>query len=118
MSTSTLNTQSHSQSPSLGFSLKEDFVAAKKFKAGETLPFSFEVQGNIIQISPENVGTVRVVHDFFVQASESDLLFSVDGKEWSDFTDFFTGNLGFSLNMMDANPTIQGLLVANLRNSA
>ena len=95
--------------------LMKNYSVEKKFCKGETFPVSLEVNAGVFQLNPAPIGTAKIAHDFFIKASEDNLLFSLDGDKWSEFTDIFTGSFGFTANVTDEFPVLHGLLVANLR---
>lgn len=118
ISPNTVNIETKYEAGANALALKENFLVEKKFCKGDIFPISLEAKGDVFQLAPTNLGTVRITHDIFVQATEENLLFSLDGEKWSEFTDIFTGSFGFSANIAEDSPVLNGLLVANLREAS
>lgn len=113
----TPKTESSSTSTQIG-EIMRNVTVEKAFKAGDNIPLSFQIEGDVFNMEPTMVSTLHVTHDFFVRISEDNLLFSIDGEKWSDFTEAFTGNLGFWTNLEGGDPLVNGHLLANIRESA
>ncbi len=121
VSPNTINTISYNVSnekETNALSLMQNFTVEKKFCKGDSFPVSLEAKGGVIQLDPASFGNAKVAHDFFVKANEEDLLFSLDGENWSEFADIFTGSFGFSANIAEDSPVLHGLFVANLRQAS
>ncbi|MCH9634528.1 MAG: hypothetical protein S4CHLAM7_12810 [Chlamydiae bacterium] len=95
--------------------LTQNFWLEKKFSAGDSFPIDLQVKGEVFQLADSRVGSIKIIHDFFVKCSENDLLFSLDGESWSEFTELFSGEFGFSTDFSDTNAILKGVFEANLR---
>ena len=75
---------------------------------GDEIPVEFMLGGDMISLkqSPEN-GLVTALQTFYIKI-DPQFLFSKDRDEWHSFDNFFTGNLGVSLNASDESPDPSG----------
>ena len=65
--------------------------------AGTTLPFQWNVLGDLLRTSGESVDPIWLNRAIFVKFSQNDFSLSLDGNNWRPFTDFVHGNLSLNL---------------------
>lgn len=90
-----------------------------KVNKGETIPFTVNIEGNIISLKEENPSvSITAQQDFYIryQPDQELLEFSIDNLKWMSLEDFVTGNFSVNLACNDHEKLEGGVdLVANLR---
>ena len=83
-------------------------ILFREFKAGDSLPISFTTSGNFVQLSG-NEQKLTFLQDIFVKATKSEILFSLDQKDWQPFEKIISGHLDAKVeqsNMSDPKAII------------
>ncbi len=90
---------------------------AVEFPAETTLPISFLLQGNLVNLSTneENLGQLVIMQTLYVRHAEEELLFSTNLNDWKPFKEFAEGNLSVMLSMQDGQLSISVGVETNLR---
>lgn len=90
----------------------EDFIEGKHENMvvicpeGMVLPLSLGVKGEFLALQPSEQAPVQVkiLKTCFVKCVGKVFFFSLDGENWKDFSEFFTGKLGASIGVGDQGP--------------
>lgn len=83
--------------------LMHDFESGKyqaivvECPAGTTLPFQWNVSGDLFRTSGESIEPIWLSRTLFVKFLQNDFFLSIDGVKWQPFTDFVHGNLSLAL---------------------
>jgi len=74
---------------------------------GLSLPFNLRVKGQYLALDYENsTSAITIVKKCFIKCEENEFLFSTDLKSWKPFQEFFTGEIGVSVNVDEGLPTV------------
>ncbi len=75
-------------------------------KEGEVLPFHLNLVSEYLELSPEEDcrQTIRILKTIYIKCDneKEQFLFSADLLDWKEFLEFFTGQIGVSLNVQEA----------------
>src|SRR5260221_11252464 len=75
----------------------ESFIKGKlqdtivKCPAGMVLPLTLSLQGDFLALESVGHSSVKILKTCFVKCVGEMYLFSLDGKSWKEFSEFFTG---------------------------
>jgi len=75
-----------------------------KCPAGMVLPLTLSLQGEFLALESEGQSSVKILKTCFVKCVGETYLFSLDGKSWKEFSDFFTGKLSAEFHNTDKGP--------------
>lgn len=73
-----------------------------KCPAGMVLPLTLSLKGEFLAL--EGHSSVKILKSCFVKYVEEMYLFSLDGKSWKEFSEFFTGKLSAEFHNTDKGP--------------
>jgi hypothetical protein len=74
---------------------------------GLSLPFNLRLKGQYLALDSENsTSEITIVKKCFIKCEENKFFFSSDLKSWKLFQDFFTGQIGVSVNVDEGKPTV------------
>lgn len=81
---------------------------AIEFSAQTTLPISFFLKGDLVNLveNNENFRAVEIVQTFYARCVQQELILSTDLTDWKPFLEFITGNASVSLSIQDGKPSI------------
>lgn len=81
---------------------------AVEFSAQTTLPISFFLKGDLVNLveNNENLIAVEIVQTFYARCVQKELILSTDLADWKPFLDFITGTASVSLSIQDGKPSI------------
>jgi hypothetical protein len=81
---------------------------AVEFSAQTTLPISFFLKGDLVNLveNEGNFGTVEIMQTFYARCAGQELILSTNLTDWKPFLEFITGNASVSLNIQDGKPSI------------
>jgi hypothetical protein len=82
------------------------------------LPFNFTISGEFLEFVSDGYNMIKILKDCYVRVLENEeVLYSIDLKEWKNFSEFFTGRAsfyarpengilttGFELDLRERNP--------------
>lgn len=90
---------------------------AIEFSAQTTLPISFFLKGDLVNLveNEENCGAVAIMQTFYARCAGQELFLSTNLTDWKPFFEFMTGNLSASLSIQDGQPSITIGAEANQR---
>lgn len=101
----------------------EEFFKGKRddlalmFKEGSVLPLKLSLEGEYLQLLSAEYAPVsfKVLKTCFVRIVGEEFYYSSNGKDWKDFSAFFTGKIGASLEVNDRKPIAGVVLELNHR---
>jgi hypothetical protein len=73
-----------------------------KCLAGTVLPLTLSLQGEFL--ASEGESSLKILKTCFVKYVEETYLFSLDGKSWKEFSEFFTGKLSAEFHNTGKGP--------------
>jgi hypothetical protein len=73
-----------------------------KCPAGMVLPLTLSLKGEFL--ASEGESSLKILKTCFVKCVGETYLFSLDGKSWKEFSEFFTGNLNAEFHNTDKGP--------------
>ncbi len=81
---------------------------AIEFSAQTTLPISFFLKGDLVNLveNEQNFGAVKIVQTFYARCVGQELVLSTNLTNWKPFLEFITGNLSVSLSIQEGTPSI------------
>ena len=81
---------------------------AVEFSAQTTLPISFFLKGDLVNLveNEGNFGVVEVMQTFYARCVQQELILSTNLTDWNPFLEFITGNASVSLSIQDGKPSI------------
>lgn len=81
---------------------------AVKFSAQTTLPISFFLKGDLVNLveNSESLRAVEIMQTFYARCVQQELILSTDLADWKPFLDFITGTASVSLSIQDGKPSI------------
>lgn len=82
---------------------------------GFRLPLKFLVNSEFLAVKSETSPEIEILKTCYLWYVDGEFLFSTDLEEWKNFQEFFTGNLGISLNLEEEKPVFQLNLDLNQR---
>jgi len=76
--------------------------------AGTVLPLTLSLEGEFLSLesSEEFPAQVKIVKTCLVKCQGETFFFSLDGKNWKEFSEFFTGKLGAAFHTSDQGPFV------------
>lgn len=77
-----------------------------KCPAGMVLPLNFSLKGEFLAVESEGESSVKILKTCFMKCLGETYLFSLDGKNWKEFSEFFTGNLSASFHNTGSGPFV------------
>ena len=80
--------------------------AVIKCPAGTVLPLTLSLKGEFLAIETEGRPSVKILKTCFAKCVGEAFLFSLDGKNWKEFSEFFTGNLSVEFHNTDNGPFV------------
>lgn len=72
-----------------------------KCPAGMVLPLTLSLQGEFLALESKEQSSVKILKACFVKCVGETYLFSLDGKNWKEFSEFFTGKLSAEFHNTD-----------------
>lgn len=75
-----------------------------KCPAGMVLPLTLSLQGEFLE--SDGHSSVKILKTCLVKCLGETFLFSLDGKNWKEFSAFFTGNLSVEFHNTDNGPFV------------
>jgi hypothetical protein len=75
-----------------------------KCPAGMVLPLTLSLQGEFLALESEGGSSVKILKTCFVKCVGETYLFSIDGKSWKEFPEFFAGELRAEFHNTDKGP--------------
>jgi hypothetical protein len=75
-----------------------------KCPAGMVLPLTLSLQGEFLALKSEGESSVKILKTCFVKCQGETYLFSLDGKSWKEFSEFFTGKLSAEFHNTNEGP--------------
>ncbi len=88
----------------------EDFIQGKQqdmvviCPEGTVLPLNLSLKGEFLALQEHAPVHVKILKTCWVKCVEGTFLFSLDAKNWKDFSEFFTGKLGASVGIHEQGP--------------
>lgn len=81
---------------------------AVEFSAQTTLPISFFLKGDLVNLveNGESFRAVKIVQTFYTRCIQQELILSTDLTDWKPYLEFITGNLSVSLSIQEGKPSI------------
>lgn len=81
---------------------------AVEFSAQTTLPISFFLKGDLVNLveNGESFRAVEIVQTFYARCIQQELILSTDLTDWKPCLEFITGNLSVSLSIQEGKPSI------------
>lgn len=81
---------------------------AVEFSAQTTLPISFFLKGDLVNLveNDESFRAVEIMQTFYARCVQQELILSTDLTDWKPFLEFITGNVSVSLSIQEARPSI------------
>ncbi len=85
-----------------------DPETAVEFSAQTTLPISFFLKGDLINLveNEEKFGEVEIKQTFYARYVEGDLVLSINLTDWKPLLEFITGNASAALTIQDGKPAV------------
>lgn len=79
---------------------------AVEFSAQTTLPISFFLKGDLVNlVDDENLRTVEIIKTFYARCVGQELILSTNLTDWKPFLEFITGNVSVSLSIQEGKPS-------------
>ncbi|HEX2578903.1 MAG TPA: hypothetical protein VHK67_00675 [Rhabdochlamydiaceae bacterium] len=75
-----------------------------KCPAGMVLPLTFSLQGEFLGLESASQSSMKILKTCFVKCYGEKYLFSLDGKRWKEFSEFFTGKLHAEFHNTESGP--------------
>ncbi len=75
-----------------------------KCPAGMVLPLTLSLKGEFLALESEGESSVKILKTCFMKCVGETYLFSIDGKSWKEFPEFFTGKLSAEFHNTDKGP--------------
>jgi hypothetical protein len=75
-----------------------------KCPAGMVLPLTLSLQGEFLALESAGESSVKILKTCFMKCLGETYLFSLDGKTWKEFSEFFTGKLSAEFHNTDKGP--------------
>ncbi len=76
-------------------------------REGEVFPFQFNLVSEFLELSPQEDThqTIQIMKTVYIKydSEKEQYLFSPDMLDWKEFQEFFTGQIGVSLNVLDGS---------------
>lgn len=80
---------------------------AMEFSAQTTLPISFFLKGDLVQLKHEgSFGAVEIMQTFYARCVQQELVISTNLIDWKPFLEFITGQASVSLSIQEGKPSI------------
>lgn len=81
---------------------------AVEFSAQTTLPISFFLRGDLVNLvaNEGNSGAVEIMQTFYARCVGQELILSTNLADWKPFLEFITGNASVLLGIQDGKPSI------------
>lgn len=81
---------------------------AVEFSAQTTLPISFFLKGDLVNLveNGESFRAVEIVQTFYARCIQQELILSTDLTDWKPCLEFIKGNLSVSLSIQEGKPSI------------
>jgi len=79
---------------------------AIEFSNKTTLPISFFLKGDLINLEKDNSGEITVQKTFYARFVKDGLTLSLDLVEWKPFLEFITGDISIALKVNDNQPSL------------
>lgn len=74
---------------------------------GDEFPFFLQLGGDYLMLdSGDSSSRLRIMKSCYIKSAGGNLLFSKDLAYWQEFTDFFKGELGFSIGLYNGEQRI------------
>ena len=87
---------------------------AVEIPEGAGLTFNLSLNGEFLALEPNNQDfTIKVIKTCFLRSVEGSFLFSTDLESWAEFEEFFSGNVGVSVDTSEIIPKISLSLELN-----
>jgi len=75
-----------------------------KCPAGTVMPLTFSLQGEFLGLESAGHSSMKILKTCFVKCHGETFLFSLDGKRWKEFSEFFTGKLNAEFHNTENGP--------------
>lgn len=81
---------------------------AVEFSAQTTLPISFFLKGDLVNLveNDESLRAVEIMQTFYARCVQQELILSTDLTDWKPFLEFITGNVSVSVSIHEGKPSI------------
>lgn len=80
---------------------------AVEFSAQTTLPISFFLKGDLVNlVDDESLRAVEIIQTFYVRCVGQELVLSTNLTDWKPFLEFITGTVSVTLSMQEGKPSI------------
>lgn len=80
---------------------------AVEFSAQTTLPISFFLKGDLVNlVDDENLRAVEIMQTFYARCVGQELILSTNLTDWKPFLEFITGTVSVSLSIQEGKPSI------------